>query len=694
MAVYVETNGSKLVITGVPSANVFLEGVNPLTGETEDHYKGEAISEIDASGMTANRALGGNYKNNRISAGSGGSTMWGGTGGNDTLVGGSGRDVFLYGAGNGNDVFQAFTPGTSATSDIVNFYDSVIGSVTRSYEYIAIGINDNETVSIAAGHSADTEIQYLENNSESVSYMKVGRSSANNSFSYAPHINRYIGGSMTDTLSIYDACEIWATDEYKYGGIEYFNASNSGRYNILVGNTLANTLQAGSAGSAMWGGEGSAPDTLIGGGGQDYFWYFLGGGDDHFNNVTPENDVLYFVDGGINGITRTNRNINFAMSDGANVRAQVDNNINSAIYYMSGSENMIRAKIGNTDSVNAFYYSDDIDRYIGGNLSDTLIVNEGKEIWASDTEKYVNINVIDASYSDDYNILVGNSQVNTIIAGNGGSAMLGNSEGPSTLVGGEGEDWFWYFLGNGNDRFQNFDCSRDVAYFVDGGISYITRYDNGIYCHMSDGTKTYIESGSDVNTAVQYINGEGTGIKKVKVGYAIGRNSLNYENDVSVYIGGEFAQDTLFVNGSAEIWSIDEEKFKDLEVVDASGSYGYNIIVGNSSINKLIAGKGGSAMWGYGATSDTLVGGDGDDVFWYGNGDGNDVIENASDTDKIFFHNFGVADVTGISVHDEYTLIYVPNGLVRYSNSTNPTVTFSDGSNYKCDRTAGVLYSV
>ncbi|MBR5914785.1 MAG: hypothetical protein IKZ58_10580 [Selenomonadaceae bacterium] len=59
--------------------------------------------------------IGGENVDDKIYAGSGGSSLWGGNNGNDTLVGGDGYDEFVYKSGNGSDVIQ-----NAGDNDVVN----------------------------------------------------------------------------------------------------------------------------------------------------------------------------------------------------------------------------------------------------------------------------------------------------------------------------------------------------------------------------------------------------------------------------------------------------------------------------------------------------------------------------------------------------------------------------------------------
>ena len=74
---------------------------------------GGEINGRDKTGL--NVMIGGDNADNSVSAGDGGSSMWGGMGGNDTMSGGAGYDEFFYVTGSGNDVVES-----AGDEDVVN----------------------------------------------------------------------------------------------------------------------------------------------------------------------------------------------------------------------------------------------------------------------------------------------------------------------------------------------------------------------------------------------------------------------------------------------------------------------------------------------------------------------------------------------------------------------------------------------
>lgn len=70
------------------------------------------------------------------------------------------------------------------------------------------------------------------------------------------------------------------------------NGKNYDKYEVIIGaDSLANTIIAGDNGTSLWGGSGSADDSLIGGSGVDNFFYSYGNGNDTIQSANSEDFV-------------------------------------------------------------------------------------------------------------------------------------------------------------------------------------------------------------------------------------------------------------------------------------------------------------------------------------------------------------------------------------------------------------------
>ena len=97
-------------------------------------------------------------------------------------------------------------------------------------------------------------------------------------------------------------------------------------------------------------------------------------------------------------------------------------------------------------------------------------------------------------------IIGGDNATNQIWAGNGGSSLWGGVAGEDTLVGGDGYDEFFYFIGSGNDVIQNAG-DNDVINLAGINLEQISGVDVTEYSvavHFVDGGNLRVEGNSRV----------------------------------------------------------------------------------------------------------------------------------------------------------------------------------------------------
>ena len=319
----------------------------------------------------------------------------------------------------------------------------------------------------------------------------------------------------------------------------------------------------------------------------------------------------------------------------------------------------------------------------------------GKDIVADTiNNRYANENTItiNAKQMTSSRVLAGNDNDNIIYSGSGGATLWGGEGGNDTLTGGSGGDVFWYALGNGNDVIKNFTAGKNSScdvLAVSGELSSMTRQSGTISLTMSDGGNLSVNVGNEIDTAIKYSSELGTSShQKVKVGNTSGENNFTYDKNVSYYFGGG-DKNILTVSESAEIW-LDSENYSNITEINAATSYGANILAGDSNSNTIIGGNGSTSLWGGSSSSDDfLQGGGGENIFWYGEGEGNDVISNSKSTDTLNLYNVQLADITSIEKNDSGFKIGILNGSLTV-NGEMPTAKLSDGSSWTYDNESGI----
>lgn len=320
--------------------NLWLMGTDLINNTTS--YRNVSARTIDARNSTRQRTLVGNLLNNVIYAGSGGDSMWGNGSTNDTMYGGIGRDMFWYGTGDGNDCIRNFTCGSDENSDIINFYDYGISTAYRDNGTVHILLTNGEELLMPTEYNADTEIQYS-SNASSINRAKVGDRYVANTFTYDADINIFLGCSTSNTLKVEDSRRnmIWLNGDYGqiFYDIDCVDASTSTGNNYIVGQTNKNVLIKGGEGnSSLWGGTGSANDTLIGGAGNERFLFGRNEGNDLISGA-GDNDTVDFYNITLNELTSLD------MSSGSNFTA----------YFNNGAYSL---KVENFSNSTSFRFSD------------------------------------------------------------------------------------------------------------------------------------------------------------------------------------------------------------------------------------------------------------------------------------------------------------------------------------------------
>ena len=347
------------------------------------------------------------------------------------------------------------------------------------------------------------------------------------------------------------------------------------------------------------------------------------------------------------------------------------------------------------------YYYDDYRDNRDNELTvygDTLKVGShyDNNIWLNDVTSgsYATVRVIDGKDNDKNLLITGNSRSNSIYSGDGVTTLWGAGGGSNTLVGGSKRNYFWY-QGNSKDvatKFSTGDSSNsDVVVLSNVNCSSINRDSSSITFNMADGNymQVQFENSSNYDDPI-LISSNGSDIYRYKIAQNTS-TSLNYRDDVNkVY----FAQPgQLMVSGGGHnIWLGGEagQQFTNVSTINAGASEGYNTLAGNNQANVIIGGNGNSSLWGYHGTSDdTLIGGQGAEVFYAGRFEGNDVIYTEQSHDVIFLYDTNLSDITSVSVIDGLISANFNSGnTLRIHNNTEVTSVFqlANGERYNYNR--------
>ena len=193
-----------------------------------------------------------------------------------------------------------------------------------------------------------------------------------------------------------------------------------------------------------------------------------------------------------------------------------------------------------------------------------------------------------------------------------------------------------------------------------------------------------------------------------------GGNKIKLTTDA---IGIEISEDNFVLKSSSGVLTIENGRSKVIDFSDGNGNTGvyayvagdsgvvdgrifanFEIIVGaNDKSNSLIAGDGGSNLWGgAGFSADILVGGLGIDHFSIGKSEGNDHIANAAQDDIVDLHDVTLDDISFTASEGNVIGVAFKTGCVLTVESTaenSPVFQLSDGTRYSYNCAASVWRS-
>lgn len=331
--------------------------------------------------------------------------------------------------------------------------------------------------------------------------------------------------------------------------------------------------------------------------------------------------------------------------------------------------------IGWSDKTNKVAY--------GATQTADLVVN------LQDTSVYKNIKSVDLTgIASAYNVVVGaKGENNTIVLAGTKTDVWGGSSKADAITAGTGVDTIWFGAGDGADVVTGFASAKDKVKFYDKTVAQIAAgysFDGtDLFKSKTAGVANTLQiTGATVGATHTIIDKDGNEVKAV-----LGAGALNYNKNAKLYMGSAVGGVTVNVTGNDNVvlylgngvnGTVNDIYFSGVTGINASTATGQTVLIGSSTeADTLQAGTTSSAMWGGGAAADTMVGGAGTDQFWFGNGDGADVVNAGVDKkDTIVLHNItSIADVT-------MTLDNAGLFVIGTANGSSLTVTDTTGGNY------------
>lgn len=494
---------------------------------------------------------------------------------------------------------------------------------------------------------------------------------------------------------------------------------NESTADTLIGGSKSDTVVAGN-GDYAYGGAGN--DTIILKGSEAaYVGLATAGGKDtvssfhasHASTASSVTDVVYLFENSIaDGVTLSKKTSNLVVKQGKGeltlsgivtdaetiINIQDNSGTTYDVDFVSGTAN-----ISGVDSIHSVYYSDSSNEKNNkldfSSVDDSLVVDLGNTgIFANtgNATYYGNFASVVGGKGD--TILMGSaSNKETLKAGAGNTTLWGGGKAADVLQGNKTTDTsvtYFYTTGDGKDTVESASWGssdqNDVLYFKDVTLASIKNDSGTATFTMADSADKLTVKDVSANTVVKFTN-DGENIKQAKIGLTGKANTWTYEEGVNMYLGGK--SNTLTVSEDADIW-LDGSKgtsYESVSKVSASSSSGTVVIAGNGSNNEVLeAGKGESSLWGgAGSSNDTLKGAaGGTTTYYFGKGEGNDVITSTTSDDKVLLYNVASSDIASIDTSTsgqmKFTLTDGATLTIKGMNSSSSVSEFelSDGSKW------------
>ena len=303
---------------------------------------------------------------------------------------------------------------------------------------------------------------------------------------------------------------------------------------------------------------------------------------------------------------------------------------------------------------------------------------------------------IDASEFEGEATLAGNNNDNVITAGAGDTSLWG-AGGNDTLIGNDGKDEFFFVKGDGEDVIQNFNPDEDVMNTSDAAVVAVGVEGDDLIISLGENDSVTVEgaAGQNINFTNSYVENE-TG-ENASLLANITEDEINYDGTADLYWAtGEEATVTVDENAGEEaaIWlnndatreGNDARFMGDIAELDASNYAGNATLVGNDKDNVITAGSGNNSLWGgASASNDTLIGGEGADLFWYEKGNGDDVIVGSTDKDTLNLYGITLDDISSIDYDNNDIKLNINGGgslTIKDGVESGVTAKLADGSTY------------
>ncbi len=664
----------------------------------------------------------GDKGNDKIFGSLGDDTLIGGAG-NDQLTGGDGEDVFYYSAGEGNDVIVDYV----SYEDIIQIGSGTIKKVSMKKNNVVIQlnkgkitINDGKDKYITIIDADDNELVYLNGRlTDPDDDPDDGDDDTDDGDDVIvvvieEDVDRGAPTAVLspDEVSPFRLTDYNATATQAAVNIDARNVSNFAiyadeRHNLIYSSNNGGTVTGGAGNDVIYLGEGLGSDRVR---------YAYGDGNDIIYNFADEDEFKFY------SYDVNLKNVSFSGND-------VILNVGSTSYNTATNTITLKDAKDKNIYIEGYYSYDNSKRTYGlvdisdntavldanylGTFTRSLYADSFKDIDASNVVNSLQIdgdgqnNVIYGSKAKSY--IYGNGGDDTIYgASNGGRIYGGDGNDEihaanssmivnNTVDGGTGNDVIYLGEGLGKDRvFYSYGDGNDIIYnFADEDEFKFYSYDVNLKNVSFSGNDVILNVGStSYNTATNTITLKDAKDKNIYIeGY------YSYDNSKRTYGLVDISDNTAVLNanymGTFTHW-LYADSFKDIDAsnvvnsLQIDGDDQNNVIHGSKATSNIYGNGGDDTIYGavnggqiYGGTGNDVIhlgDGLGQNVVYYGYGDGNDTVHNFTEADHIYLVNSN-AKLDNISYNNNDVILNLTSGnTITLKNAKGTTVNITGQS--------------
>jgi Ca2+-binding RTX toxin-like protein len=661
---------------------------------------GDRADTVDKAAVLANSTwnLGGG--NDTFADAVGGVTIDAGDG-NDTIDAGSASTTTVtIKAGEGNDSISLGTAITSADVTLGDGKDTV--ALGAGGENISLGDYDytQDVIQTAAPGTAPTSV--TSDGAVSIGGAKVVLDTHTDSGFYAIHATD--GNGKNDALYAWSNSNEATIDLSSSKIVASISGATNDKSDTITGTSQADTIVAGD-GDVINASKGNDAIDVNSKAGVMVGVENLGAYTDTVSNALlgfdDDDTSLYVADG---SVLKTAKIGDSSITLGAG-RSSVA--ITPATALITGTKKVdlkvnVAGQVVNAELVKDTATGlDEGADYIWGTTGDNGVALENNDTVAvvdlsnsgsyGDTRYYTGITNVNGAASTNDIVLVGAAdKATTLHGGKSKSTIKGAGVKGDYLVGGDGDDTFYYGAGYGSDSIVGYkDNGEDTLHF-EGLTTSVTRDSNKVTLAFGTDTLTLVKAKKFADENITFTTDVDDQKTVAKVGVTAQKNTFTYDADTTLYLGGTKG-DKISVKASddANIWMQDASQgviYSGITEVDATASTGNVIIAGTAANETLRAGAGSSSLNG-GAGNDVLYGNKkGETTYWFGAGSGKDTIFSSSESDKVYLYGYDLSTLNGnaFKYGTDLTLAFTDGSSILVKDVKNGVKTFvlSDGSEW------------